>query len=77
MVSEGDEREVSSEGIPPGGKVRLSQSVPEDTHPLSFSPKHININIEAFDTTQDPRVHLVIRSVTSLTAFYKHAFVFY
>lgn len=77
MVSEGDEREVGGEGIPPGDEGRVSQSVPEDAHPLLFSPKHINTNIEAFDTTQDPRVHLVIRSVTSLTAFYKQAFVFY
>lgn len=37
MMSEGDEREVSGEGIPPGGEGRLSQSVPEDSHPLPFS----------------------------------------
>lgn len=41
MVGEGDERVVSGKGVPPGGEGGLSQAVPEDSHPLPFSPEHI------------------------------------
>lgn len=37
---EGDEGEVRGEGVPPGGEGGLSEPVPEDSHPLPFSPKH-------------------------------------
>lgn len=37
VVRECDEGEVGGEGVPPGGKGRLSQPVPEDSHPFSVS----------------------------------------
>lgn len=38
VVRECDEGEVGGEGVPLGGKGRLPQPVPEDSHPLPFSP---------------------------------------
>lgn len=68
VVGEGDEGEVSWEGVPPGGKGGLSQPVPEDSHSLPLSPKHRQRNrndkaslfvTDAFDSTmwQNFRFH--------------------
>lgn len=49
VVGEGDEGEVSGEGVPPGGKGGLPQPVPEDSQPLPLPPgrikTHRNTNV--------------------------------
>lgn len=40
MVSERDEGEVCGKRVPFGDKRGFSQPVPEDTHPLPFSPEN-------------------------------------
>ncbi len=93
MVGEGDEGEVSGKGVPPGAEGGFSQPVPEDSHPLPLSPKHMkrqrNTNdkvslslsvthlTQPCDKTSDSKVHVVIRSITSFTAFYKQGLVLF
>lgn len=79
--SEGDVGEVSGERVPPGGERGLSQSVPEDSHALSLSPKHIETKnntyddlARACDTTSDIRVNAVIGSVRRLLSANKSLF---